>query len=438
MPNQDIELRSEEVQEILTSVPNWMIRWGNLVILIILLFIFSMSWIIKYPDIVTANITITTLIPPEKLIARSSGRLEKILVDNQQLIPKNTPLAVIENTAKYEDVFKLKSITDSLTIGNNNFVFPFDRLREMKLGDVASSFAVFEKEYLAFKLNSDLHPYAVEGTAQKNEFIQIKERLSLLLEQKEIAEKELKIKIIEVERYRHLHEKGVIATQEWDTKNLDYLQFEKGLRSLNTSISQTKSSLNDLDKSSKSTKINETKDDINLFRNMVGAYDQLKKAIADWELAYVLRSSIAGEVSFLQIWKESQSISSGENIFAVIPKDETSYIGKVKASAQNSGKLEKGQKVNVRLANYPDREFGILKGEVQYIALTPDKDGNLLIDVSLPKNLQTSYNKKIAFQQEMTGTADIITLELRLSERILYQFRDVFNRKNEIAAKKKD
>ena len=28
----DLELRSEEVQEILTTPPSWMIRWGNLVI----------------------------------------------------------------------------------------------------------------------------------------------------------------------------------------------------------------------------------------------------------------------------------------------------------------------------------------------------------------------------------------------------------------------
>lgn len=29
----NIELRSEEVQDILTKIPHWMIRWGSLVIL---------------------------------------------------------------------------------------------------------------------------------------------------------------------------------------------------------------------------------------------------------------------------------------------------------------------------------------------------------------------------------------------------------------------
>jgi len=56
------------------------------------------------------------------------------------------------------------------------------------------------------------------------------------------------------------------------------------------------------------------------------------------------------------------------------------------------------------------------------------KDGNVLIDVSLPNGLTTSYKKQIVFQQEMSGTADIVTKDLRLLERLLYQFRDVFKR----------
>lgn len=79
-----------------------------------------------------------------------------------------------------------------------------------------------------------------------------------------------------------------------------------------------------------------------------------------------------------------------------------------------------------RLFNFPDREFGVLRGKVSNISLVPDKDGNLLIDVSLPKGLESSYKKQIPFQQEMKGSADIVTEDLRLLERILYQFRDVF------------
>lgn len=426
--NKHIELRSEDVQEILTKVPHWMIRWGNVVILTVLLSLLIMSWVVKYPDIITSEITITTQIPPQRLITKSTGRIEKIFIKNGETVSANTALAVIENTARYQDVFLLKSIIDTLKINKNFIKFPFESLPSMQLGEIEGSFAVFEKDFIAYSLNRNLQPYKVEGAAQSYEVIEIKERLNLLQQQKQISETEIQLKKKELDRYKKLYDKGIISAQEWETKNLDYLQTEKNLRGLSSSISQMKSSLNDLNKSSKSTKINETKDDVSLFRNVIQSYNQLKKAIADWELAYVLRSSIAGEVSFMQIWTENQTIAAGDNVFSIIPKEANNYIGKIKAKAQNSGKIKVGQNVNIRLANYPDREFGVIRGKIQSMSLTPDKDGNLLIDVSLPNKLETSYHKKIAFRQEMSGTADIITQDLRLIERLLYQFRDLFRR----------
>lgn len=421
-------LRSEEVQDILTRVPHWMIRWGNVLILFIIVLIFLFSWLIRYPDIITTEITITTQIPPEKLVANSSGKIEKIFVEDRTNVSENTPLAVIENPADYNDVFLLKSVVDSIKINNNDFIFPLEKLPVLNLGTIESAYAVFEKDYLAYKLNKDLEPYQIEITAQNIETSQQHERLKLLIGQKEIGQKELQYKKTELNRYKSLYEKGVISAQEWEQKNVEYLQQEKSNNSLQSQISQLRSSLNDLNRNKKTTTINQSKDDINLLRNVILSFNQLKKSITEWELTYVLRSSISGQVSFMQIWTENQTINSGEDTFVIIPQTQSDFIGKIKAPALNSGKIKTGQEVNIRLANYPDREFGIIKGKIKSISLTPDKENNLLIDVTLPDGLETSYDKEIIFQQEMTGTADIITEDLRLIERLLYQFRDMFSR----------
>lgn len=424
--NTEIELRSEEVQEILTRVPNWMIRWGSAVILLILLSLFLVSWVVKYPDIITTQIIITTNIPPEKLVAKVSGKIEVILVNDKSLVSSNVPLAVIENSANYEAVFLLKSIVDTINIDKNKF--PFEKLKSAQLGEIESFYAVFQKESSADELNTNLKPYQVEGSAQSYEAIQLKERLSLLESQKSNNQSELVLQKNDLDRYEGLFKKGIIATQEFEKHKLTYLQVERNYKSLLSTISQLKSSLNELNKNSKTTQINENKENINLQRNVIQAFYQLKKAIKDWELNYVLRSSIDGKVSFLQLWAANQTVTAGDNVFAVIPTNESGYIGKVKAPAQNSGKIKIGQTVNIRLANYPDREFGIIIGNIKAISLTPDKEGNLLIDVSLPNGLATSYKKQITFQQEMSGTADIVTEDLRLLERLLYQFRDIFKR----------
>ncbi|WP_396192511.1 HlyD family secretion protein [Flavobacterium sp.] len=425
-PTPDFQLRSEEVQEILTRVPHWLIRWGNIVVLSIVLLMLGVSWMIKYPDMISTQISITTQVPPQKILAKTSGRIEAILVADKENVAKETPLAIIENTANYNDVFLLKSCVDHFIIDKNEF--PFDKTNALQLGDIESYFAVFQKEYIADELNTKLQPYQVEGNAQSYEANQLRERLSLLESQKSINQSELELQKNDLERYETLYKKGIIATQEVEKQRLQYLQHQKNYKNLLSSVSQLKSSINDLNRNSKTTIINENKENTNLERNVIQAFYQLKKAIKDWELNYVLRSSIDGKVTFLQLWSVNQTVTSGDNVFAIIPSNETNYIGKLKAIAQNSGKIKVGQEVNIRLANYPDREFGIIKGKVKSISLTPDKDGNLLIDVSLPNGLKTSYKKDIAFQQEMSGNADIITEDLRLLERLLYQFKDVFRR----------
>lgn len=321
---------------------------------------------------------------------------------------------------------RAQHITDTLNLDRSDF--PFHLLKSAQLGDVENAYSFFQKEYSTDQLNRELQPFKVEGTAHSLESIQLKERLSLLESQKSITKNELALQKVDLDRYQTLFNKGIVASQELEKHKLTYLQSEKAYKNLLSTISSLKSSINELNRSSKTTQINENKENVNLERNVMQAFFQLKKAIKDWELNYVLRSSIDGKVTFLQVWNENQFVNTGDNIFSIVPSIDSGYIGKVKASAQNSGKIKIGQKVNIRLTNFPDREFGIITGNVKNISLTPDKEGNLLIDIALPNGIKTSYKKKISFQQEMIGSADIVTEDLRLLERLLYQFRGLFKR----------
>lgn len=425
LKNKELELRSEEIQEILTRIPNWMIRWGTIVVSGVVFMLLFATWFIKYPDVVSAQIVITTNIPPEKVVAKTTGKIETVLVQDKEMVLENTPLAIIQNTANYQDVFFLKK---QLETYSNSANFDFKQLKNIQLGDIESAFAGFHAAYIANELNDDLQPYKVEGNAQNSESVQISTRLAILQQQKSLNESELLLQKSDVNRYETLFNKGVISAQDFENKKLGYLQAEKSYRGLLSSISQLKSALIDNSKNSKSTKINGTKEEVNLERNKTQAFYQLKKVIKDWELAYVLKSSVSGKVSFLQIWTANQTITAGDAVFAVIPTLEKGYIGKLKAPALNSGKIQVGQEVNIRLTNFPDSQYGMLNGKIKNISLTPDEEGNLRIDVVLPRRLETSYNKTIPFQQEMSGSAEIVTEDLRLTERLLYQFREVFRR----------
>ena len=75
--------------------------------------------------------------------------------------------------------------------------------------------------------------------------------------------------------------------------------------------------------------------------------------------------------------------------------------------------------------NFPSDEFGEINGSVKKISLVPNEKGLYLIDVVLPKELVTTYNKTITFKHEMKGVAEIVTEDLRLIERFFYQMKNI-------------
>ncbi|PIV94175.1 MAG: HlyD family secretion protein [Flavobacteriaceae bacterium CG17_big_fil_post_rev_8_21_14_2_50_33_15] len=425
---EDIELRSEEVQEILSKVPNWMIRWGNVLFLFLIFILLFISWIVRYPDIIISEALITTQIPPQKEYAKVTGKLNPILVSDNELVVNNQYLAIVENTANYKDVAKLKSILNTIKINNKSFYFPIDSLPVLFLGDIESQYALFENSYIQYQLNKKLQPFLNQALNNRYSISELNRRLNNLQSQKEINKTELEFKHKDLERSKSLFNKGVISAQDYENTQLEFAQAERNYKNFESSISQVREGISNAQNNFKETEINKVKEEMTLLKNVIQSFNQLKKAMKDWEYQYVLKSNIRGKVSFLNFWNINQTVNQGDLVFSIIPSDDSSFIAKLKTPAQNSGKIKIGQRVNIKLENYPNTEFGVLYGTIKNISLIADKEGFYFVDVELPRKLITSHSKEIEFKQEMHGTAEIITEDLRLIERLFYQFKDILRR----------
>ena len=425
--NRDIEIRSEEVQEILSFVPNWMIRWGNALFLFLIVLLLTLSWFVKYPDIVIAQAVITTAVPPQKEYAKTSGKIDTLFVVDAQKVVVNQPLAIIENTANYTDIFFLKSVIDTITIQKQAFSFPLERMPILFLGNVETSYAIFENNYIQYILNLELDPFSNESIANKVTALELKRRLGNMQSQRELNKRELEFKQKDLKRSKLLFEKGVISAKEYETKQLEYIQTERSYKNMIASISQVREAISNSKKTSKGTEISRIRQEMTLLKSVIQSFNQLKKSMKDWEMQYVFKSKMNGSVSFLNYWSQNQTVLQGDLVFTIIPSENSSFIAKLKTSAQNLGKVKIGQTVNIKLQNYSEYEFGVLKGIINNISEISNKDGFYTIDVSLPDKLITSYNKKIVFRQEMRGAAEIITEDLRLIERFFYQLKNNFN-----------
>lgn len=424
----NIELRSDNVKEILEEVPHWMIKWGNILFLFLILLILSLSWFFKYPDIIISEAIITTGIPPEKKYARVTGKLETLFVQDGQMVNKGAPMAIIENTAQYQDVFLLKKTIDSIKIYKDSFRFPLDSLPVLFVGELESDFASFENAYYQYLINEEFQPYSNQETANKSTLNILRGRLENLNSQYEINKSELQLNKNDLKRSKTLYEKGVISKQEFENKQLEYLQAERNLKNINLNVAQTREAINDATLSSKNTKVNRTKEEKQLLRKVIQSFNELKSSLKDWELKYLFQSQIEGKVSFLSFWAKGQTVNAGDVVFSIIPSQNSRFLAKLKTPSLNSGKVKVGQSVNLNIENYPENEFGTLVGKVEKISLVPDAEGFYMIDVSLPKELITTYDKKINFKQEMRAQSKIITQDLRLIERLFYQFRQLAKR----------
>ena len=422
----NIELRSESVQDILSQPPHWMIRWGNTIIFIILLMILLMSWFIKYPEFVSAPIIVTSQNPPEKIEARSNSKIEKIFIKDHQKVKKGDIMMILQSAADYQDVLKLKKIVDSMN-SQQLLSFPVNQVSHFKLGELQSDYNNFAKAFQDENLFIRLQPYAPENLAANQTLSEYRGRITNLRQQKtlEIAKYDLTEK--NFRRSQELFNQGVIAAMELENEKIKFLQEEQNLKNINISISQLEENINNLNKTKSGTAINTEKDKINYSSQTMQLFEQLRKSLKQWEQDYLIVSSTDGTASFQQFFGENQFVKSGDPVLSVLPEKKETLVGRMSIPSVNSGKVKKGQKILIKLDNYRFQEYGIIEGKVRNISLTPDENGNYYVDVILPKGLKTSYNKTLKFDKELKGNAEIVTEDLRLIERFFYQIRELLS-----------
>ena len=419
----NIELKSEEVQAVLTETPHWMIRFGNLLFLALILLLFFVAWLIKYPDLIPSEVVLTTQVPPQKAYVRTAGTLDALFVENNQEVEAHMPLAVIRNAANARDVFLLKDKLESATMTKDSFHIGLEEVPVLLLGEIESSFALFENSYAAYRLNAAYQPISNEISTREYAVTQLKLRLNELQGQQALNASELVYEESQLKRYQSLFDDGAIALEEFENRQRAYLQAQRSFKNLGISITQIKEALGNAQLASSTSRVDEARREKMLLRSVIQSYQLLLRAISDWEMKYVLKAELDGKVSFLDYWTANQTVNAGDLVFTIVPNDCGRYVAKLKAPARNSGKLRPGLKAIIRLDNYPEMEYGTLNGRVRSISDIPDRDGLYRIDVELPKKLVTSYQKEIAFRQEMRGQAEIITEESRLLYRFFNQLR---------------
>jgi len=416
---------SNPVKEIMGNPPGRILRWGTTILAGVFLLFLLLAWIIKYPDTVPSPVEITTSNPPAVLVSKITGRIINLYAKEKDTVAAGQLLAVMETAASIDEVLKMKQFVDTI---RDPASITVDQLPAFSdLGEIQSYWSTFHKSLsdLNNYMTNDLYGSKIASASVEINAIQeyirsVRVKENLFEEKQGLEEKNYK-------RISSLYSGGVLSESELEKSRQTLIGINIELQNVRLDhsgktieLAEKQQLLNDYmilrvqEREKYSSVLNES-------------FHNLKAQIQIWETTYLLKSPFDGIVTFTRFWSENQSVVKDEPVLSIVPVETGDFIGRINLRMQRSGKVDTGQVVNIKLSGYPYLEFGMVRGIVKSISLVPTAD-SYIIEIYFPEGLTTLYGKKLDFTQNMQGTAEIITENLRLLQKIIDPFRYIISR----------
>ncbi len=419
MPNN----HTEEIADLLGTPPAWLPRYGISIIAAAVCVVFALSWWIQYPDMVKAEILLSSAQPPVHIIAKNGGKIAVWNVSEGQIIEKGSVLGVLQSTARLEDVLlleqKIAHIAPDLSDINSlqtNAVY--------QLGELQAAYSEFRTglDGLLYFRKNNISPAQTDNTNAQIEHYEaliatLKTQILTLKTEVDLAQKNW-------QRNQDLLKDGVVAPLDVEQKQQAYLQYKRQLEQTESQLINYQIQITQLKAQILSTHHTASTDESTRSIALREALRKLQTAILTWKENYLLQSPIAGRVTMPNAVVAGQTTEMNKPLATVLPNSQR-IVGRVSLPPDRSGTVQTGQDVHVKLANYPYQEYGILCGTVGAIGLVAT-DKNYPLEVIFPADLRTTSAKRLDLKQDMRGTAEIITRPRRLLQRFLDRFSGSF------------
>jgi multidrug resistance efflux pump len=418
-------LYSEPVKEIMGNPPGKILRWGTTVMFSVFVVFFLFAWLIRYPDTIPSTVVITTINPPVTLITKITGQIKYLYVKDRERVIAGQLIAVMETTASMYDIELLKKTIDTI---RNPESLSSEFLPEFsKLGELQGYYASFLKNL------SDLNNYALNDF-YGNKIISLTDEINgtqeyigrLIVKEKLYAENQ-KLETKKYNRDSSLYVGRIIPESDLEKSHQSLIRINIEIQQVKLERSAKSIELSEKRQLLQDYMINRLEEKEKLISILEESYLNLKAQINIWENNYLLISPLDGIVSFTRFWSANQSVVKDEPVFNIVPLETGNFLGRINLKMERSGKVNPGQPVNIKLSGYPYMEYGMVRGVVKSKSLVPSGDA-YIIEIDLPQGLTTLYGKKLEFTQNMQGTAEIITEDIRLLQKIVNPFRHLISK----------
>ncbi len=425
-----INLRSEEITEILGVPPKWILQWGISIIFIVIATIFIGSALFKYPDIVVAPAVITSENPPSIIISKANGKITDILFSDGSLVKKGDTIAVIENPAKLKDILTLSRIVQKYNPQgkSKDSILNIKYLDNLKLGEIQNPFNSFSKAYFELQLfqKQDYHKQKIR--AIESEIKQYNQYYNRLWSQRNLTVKDLVLSQKQFARDSQLFKSNVISALDYERSQAALLIKRQSLESASLNLSSTNITIEKLKQSILDTKLEQESQNKKLVEDLTNSYNQLVSSLSSWEKSYLLIAPASGKLTYMGVWSNLQEVKSGDRLFTINPENRGAIFAQLTLPFEGAGKVKQGQRVHIKLNGYPYMEFGMIEGVVQSISSGSLENGYPAI-VSLQNGVTTSYGEILTLDRDLNGVAEVTTEEMTLLKRLLNPLKHIFKNK---------
>ncbi|WP_113661929.1 HlyD family secretion protein [Pedobacter nanyangensis] len=414
---------SDEINEIITAVPRWIVRWGISLVFCVLLLIILGSAFIRYPDVVKAPLKINALNAAKGVIAHQQGKLVKILVKDNQPVVGNQVLAYIESTAKHDDVIKLRSHLATLSQKINTQEIDIQQLPSgLNLGELQSSYQNFYQEFLRYSATQHGGFYLSQKKYLQQDLSELGKLQQQILKQKLIQQQEFANIAEEYENYRKLKNKNVISNSEFKQQENKYLAGKYPLEQTATALINNNTSYLAKQKEL-ATLENTIREEQSKF---IQSLNSMITETESWLRNYVIRATTAGMLSYVGILQENQNVTANQELFVINPGN-ANFFGEMQIPQYNMGKVGLGQRVLVKLHSYPFEEYGAINGKISYVTEVAVKDSVFFAKIDFMDLNKNDQKNSISLKQGMMADAEIITKESSLLQRFLRNINKLFS-----------
>lgn len=414
-----LSISPDAYDEVIAIRPGFLVRRGLIVLLIVLFGLLLLSYFVRFPDVIEVNGKLMSVNAPKPVVTVSGGKLTRLFVREGAIVDSGSVIGFVEATGSHEEVLRLLQRLDTAEALFNNSDFGsinqlFARPLPNSLGELQTAYQEFKLSVLSFEGYIKSGFFIQKKTMLYDDLLRLHKMNQSLNERKALVSADLGIFQKTFDANLELRNEKVISEFDYRNEQSKLIAKKMTLPQITESIIANEEQIN-----GKNLEILELNNSIHQQKAVFGqALGTFKSRVVEWCRKYVLFAPVSGTVTYNSFLQENLQVQQNQTVCFVNPMN-TEYFASITIPQKNFGKVAVSQPVLLKFDSYPFEEYGIVRGQVEYISQIPS-DSGYIAKVKLPLGLETSYSLRISYREGLSASGSIVTKDSRLIERFYF------------------